>query len=98
MEPFIHTGEYIKCSPENIENLNAGDPVVFWRDNKLICHFLLNIIEKDEKRYLETKGLNAKIKDPLVPIENFFAVVTSPKISPLKRRIFSFLSYFQLKP
>jgi signal peptidase I len=90
MEPFIFTGEYINCSPKKCEDLRPGDPVVFWRDNMLVCHFLIRSFKKGNVFFLETIGLNSKRIDPLIPEQCFFAAVTYPRVSLIRR--FFFLS------
>ena len=92
MEPYIYTGEFIECTPKNIDDISAGEAIIFWREDKLICHFLLKKICINDKNFLETKGINSSKKDPLVPEEYYFAVVTSPTISSFKRRLFTFFN------
>jgi signal peptidase I len=94
MEPFIHTGEIVECSPVAFEDVEIGSPIIFWNDNKLICHFLMVKYSKNDKDYFITKGLGARHQDKASSVDFYFAVVTNPKISKLKRKLFNFLSRF----
>lgn len=94
MEPFIHTGEIVECSPVPFEEVEIGSPIIFWKDNKLICHFLMVKYSRDNKAFFITKGLNSRTSDKECSVDLYFAVVTNPKISKLKRKVFNFLSRF----
>lgn len=97
MEPFIYTGETILCSPISYKEVKVGDPIVFWQDEKLICHFLVAKKKIEGKEILETKGLSRIFKDPIVPESHLLGKVVEPKISPFKRFIFTLLSRFSNK-
>jgi signal peptidase I len=94
MEPFIYTGEIVECSPVAFEDVSVGSPIIFWNDNKLICHFLMVKYSENDRDYFITKGLGARHPDKASSVELYFAEVTNPKISKLKRKSFNFLSRF----
>ncbi len=98
MEPFIYTGEKVKCSPCNFENSVIGDPIIFWSDNKLICHFLIAKHKTEKGNFIETRGLNRFYNDPIISEKFIFAKVTSPKISWFKKQIFQLFNRFYKKP
>ena len=97
MEPFIYTGEKVECSPCNFENSVVGDPIVFWSEDKFICHFLIAKHITEKGNFIETRGLNTSKSDPLVHENFIFGKVTSPKISWLKKSFFQLLSRFYNK-
>jgi signal peptidase I len=94
MEPFIHTGEIVECSPVPFNQVELGSPIIFWRDDKLTCHFLIKKYIKNDKVYFITKGLNARHHDKESSADFYFAVVTNPRISKVKRWVFNFISRF----
>jgi signal peptidase I len=87
MEPFIHTGEEILIKKFNPETLKSFTPIVYWRDNKLICHFYVKKLALSNKTYYLTKGLGAKNFDKPVKEEFILGEVVSPKVSFLKKLI-----------
>ncbi len=54
MCPLISTGDKITISPE--KNLAIGDFIVFKRDDKMICHRLVRIMETNGIKYYLTRG------------------------------------------
>lgn len=97
MEPFIHAGEIVECSPQPYSELEIGTPIIFWSEEKLICHFLMEKYTKENKEFFVTKGLNSLKADKENTPDFYFGVVTNPKISKFKRKLFNFLSLFSKK-
>ncbi len=54
MYPLISTGDKVTISPE--KNLHVGDFIVFKGDDKMICHRLVRIREKNGMKYYQTRG------------------------------------------
>lgn len=85
MSPYIHTHDLIKVSPLQSESIDIGEVIVFWRDNKLICHIL---IRKHPDSYYQTMGLSSSKIDPKIHINNILGIVTSPRVGKCKKLIF----------
>lgn len=88
MEPYIYKDDIIKVSPAKPEQLGPGSPIVFWSKNKLVCHFYIKEVYKDDKLYILTKGLNNDEFDDLVESNLILGIVTSPYIPKWKRIVF----------
>jgi len=96
MEPYIYKNEIVEVSPVKIEELKVGDVLVFWRDEKLICHVLMKI-DLDEKNSFFTKGINNRSYDPPINKEFILGKVTKPSLGKVRRLLFIFLINFKNK-
>lgn len=54
MFPFIGTGDKIVIRPE--KKMNIGDIIVFKRDDRMVCHRIVTVFEKDGIKYYQTMG------------------------------------------
>lgn len=94
MEPFIYKGDRVVVSPKDINTIQKGDVIVYWDDNKLICHMFLGY-SKEDPDFMITKGLNRVEKDNPIHKKFYLGVITSPKISGLKKLFFRLILSFQ---
>jgi signal peptidase I len=95
MEPFIYKDDIIIVSPKEIDSLQKGDVIVFWKDNKLICHLFHRFEKVQSQDCLITKGINSKKYDSPVQRKFFLGVIVDPKVTILKRvffKLYLFLS------
>lgn len=95
MEPFIYKNEIIDVSPVRAEDLKVGDVLVFWRNDKLICHMLTNL-ESPEKDSVITKGINNSKFDKPVHKDMILGIVVKPKLGIVKRFIFKLYLRFKV--
>lgn len=73
MQPNLNIGDVVivdKNKGENPEKLQKGEVVAYKKDNIVICHRIVNIIETGEGRYFETKGDNNLSSDQILVSED----------------------------
>lgn len=97
MTPFIYKDDIVVIEPGKVESLKPGDVIVFWRENKLICHLLVRNKFVEGKMLLETKGLSSGEYDEDVDPNMFLGVVTKPRLGFIKRIFFRFITIFDKK-
>ena len=64
MEPVLNTGGLIVTKPERVENLAVGDIITFQSGKQTVTHRIVDIVEKDGKRWFQTKGDANESPDP----------------------------------
>mgnify|MGYP005852638635 CR=1 FL=1 len=64
MEPVLQTGGLIVTRPEKVENLAVGDIITFQSGKQTVTHRIADIIDKDGKRWFQTKGDANESSDP----------------------------------
>jgi signal peptidase I len=94
MEPFIYKDDIIIVSPKEIDSLQKGDVIIFWKDNKLICHLFHRFEKVLSQDCLITKGINSKKYDSPVQRKFFLGVIAEPKVTILKRVFFKLYLFF----
>lgn len=95
MEPFIFKGETIEIDPCPKDKVCVGDAIVFWHNNRLICHFVTKVINKPEYYEFITKGLSSIEYDSPVHEKQLLGKVTTPKMGFIKK--FIYRMYFSFK-
>ncbi len=93
MEPFIHTGEEILIQKFDPQSFKSYMPIVFWEKDRLICHFFIKKILKDNKIYYVSKSLSNKYYDELISEEFILGEVIEPKVSIMRKIIMHFVFY-----
>ncbi|MBC77071.1 MAG: hypothetical protein CME64_13740 [Halobacteriovoraceae bacterium] len=91
MDPFIKAGDRVTIRPFNSEDLKEFDTIVFWQDDKLICHFLYKKEVRSDSLVYHTKGLNSKELDSPVNEEQILGVVTAPTLPSWKKFLMRFI-------
>ena len=89
MEPFIYKGEEIlveKCKPNHFKRFT---PIVFWYEEKLICHFYIKKEVKEEGVYYMMKSLDSKVITESVKEEWILGVVKTPSLGLFRRLVMS---------
>jgi len=81
MHPLIRVKDQILVERRLAQDINPYDILVFWQNNKLICHFF---IKKVGDKYI-CRGLNNKDYDDPIALEDIFGIVVKPSVGPLKR-------------
>ena len=94
MEPFIYKDDIIIVSPKEIDSLKKGDVIIFWKDNKLICHLFHRFEKVQNQDCLITKGINSKKYDSPVQRKFFLGIIVDPKVTILKRVFFKLYLFF----
>jgi hypothetical protein len=87
LEPWIYTGEKVTVVPCHPNEIKALDIIVFWKDEKLICH----IYRKTLNKYLITQALVNKKYDTPTDSKYLLGKVISPKFSWYHRLMFKYL-------
>lgn len=87
MAPFIKVNDMVKAMKVDPNDLNPYDIIIFWQNEKLICHFLI----KKENNMLISRGLNTKVYDEPIDPKYILAKVVRPKLNPMKKFFLSFL-------
>jgi signal peptidase I len=95
MTPFIYKGDIVEVTTLGVESVIPGDVIVFWRENKLICHLLMKKRTENGKTYLRTKGLSSGEYDDEIEEDLFLGVVTKPRIGTFRRIFFKLLIIFE---
>lgn len=90
MSPFIVSGDPVTIV-ELRDDISPITPIVFWQDEKLICHFFKKKKSISGVEYYITKPLSKNHEDPPVPVDNVLGVVVSPKIRKFKKIILRFI-------
>ncbi len=93
MEPFIHTDEEIVIKKFESKLIRKFTPIVFWYNERLICHFYIKKINKDNCSYYLTKSLNSKYYDELIKEEHVLGEVIIPKVSIFKKLLMAIAHY-----
>lgn len=94
MEPYIYKDEIVEVSPTSIEDLRIGDVIVFWRDDKLICHILVGIDLTKEDSFF-TKGLSNNRLDPALNKDYILGKVSKPRLGAFRRLLFILIIKFK---
>ena len=64
METAIYTGDLVFVKIVDTDKLNVGDVIAFRNEvDTVTTHRIINIVDKNGKRYFETKGDNNNTKD-----------------------------------
>lgn len=87
MEPWIHKGETVILKPCNVEDIQPYDVIVFWSNNKLICHVYI----KEINNFLITKPLLNETFDIPTNSKYLLGKVTSPHFSWYHKLVFKYL-------
>jgi signal peptidase I len=89
MSPLIMVNDMVKVAslPNDLNTIKPYDILIFWQDNKLICHFFIKI----ENGLFITRGLNSKRRDEPIKVEDLFGIVIHPKVGRFKRIFLKFL-------
>jgi hypothetical protein len=87
LEPWIYKGEKITVLPCQSENINPLDIIVFWKNEKLICH----VYVKNFKNYLITQALLGKTYDTPTHSKYLLGKVVSPRFSWYHKILFRYL-------
>jgi signal peptidase I len=94
MEPFFYKTDKIVVSPISVSEIKVGDAIVYWHNDKLICHLVYQIRHNIEVEFL-TKGINNKHFDLPIKSQQILGIVVNPQISFWQRILFRF--YIRLK-
>ena len=94
MAPFIYKGDFVEVSPLVVDKILPGDVIVFWREDKLICHLLMKKRLAGSTTYLRTKGLSSGKYDDEVDEGCYLGVVTKPRIGFFRRIFFKWIIIF----
>ncbi len=95
MEPFIYKGDTVTVSPCELSKIDKGDAIIFWQDDKLICHLFFGMDTINSQEMLITKGINSRDFDDPVNPKFYLGLITSPRISFLKRILFQVYLFFK---
>ena len=85
MSPFIEPGQKVLVFPLGDKKLEKFDPIVYWKSDKLICHFYYREEADNSGRRIITKALNSSIEDPPAQKDHILGIVVSPKLPRWKR-------------
>ena len=88
MEPFIYKNDVVTIANKSVKLLKKGDVIVFWKDNKLICHLFHRFNIFENKECLITKGINSKRYDSPVLQKFYLGIIIEPKVTKLKKVLF----------
>lgn len=94
MEPFIYKDDVILITPKDINLLKKGDVIVFWKDNKLICHLFHRFETFENQDCLITKGINTKSFDSPIPRKFYLGILVEPKVTLIKSFFFKLYLLF----
>lgn len=77
MSPIIKVDELISIEDSSLDNLSRYDIIIFWQNNKLICHFIWSQLKdsKDEVNLITKSIKNPKDIDLPVPKGNVLGKV-----------------------
>ncbi len=93
MLPILKIGERITVDVGNRE-LQRFDLIVFWREGKLICHYLWAINQRVEPILLQTRNTINGQKDYPIGFEDYLGKVLSHRLTNWDRiKIFLFLKF-----
>lgn len=86
MEPFIGVNEKVTIRKiNNIDDIKTFDPIVFFQDEKLICHMYIKKVVENKTTLIITKGLNSSNYDESFSYDLILGKVIKPQLSFLKR-------------
>jgi len=88
MEPFIYKDDVVLITPKNVDLLKKGDVIVFWKDDKLICHLFHRFERVENQNCLITKGINSKTFDRPIPKKFYLGLLVEPKVTLIKSFFF----------
>lgn len=71
MWPFIRAGEKLIVKKLPVENLRAGDVILYWSNNQLICHRLVKKVKNKQKYLLYARGDNSTSSPELIEEEAY---------------------------
>lgn len=91
MSPFISPGDKITVFPLGGRELKKFDPIVFWREQRLICHFFYRKEFRDGKELVITKALNSSKEDPPIDQDQVLGIVIRPTLPKWKRLLLRLL-------
>lgn len=86
MEPVLKIGDKVTATPVNIEELRAGQVVVYLRNTKYIVHRIVKI----EGFVAVTAGDNVRKYDAPISVFDIVGVVKNIPVEAAKSRIYRF--------
>ena len=90
MSPWIQAGATVTLEVCDYEKAKPWDIIIFWREDKLICH----ILKKKTRDYFQTFPLYnldySSILDPPSHHSNFLGVVCEPEFGFIQKLVLRF--------
>ena len=99
MQPQLNINDVIVVKKCDIRDLNKNDIITFTKDEKIISHRIVKIIEKEHDRAFVTKGDHNKINDKgVVEKEQIYGKVifSIPKVGKIIEYIQNEKSFIQV--
>ena len=86
MEPVLKIGDKVTATPVKIDELRAGQVVVYRRDSRYIVHRIVKI----EGFIAVTAGDNVRKFDPPISVFDIVGIVTNIPVQKAKSRVYRF--------
>lgn len=81
MHPLIRVNDQVLIERVTTKEIKPYDILVFWQNNKLICHFF---IKKQGDQYI-CRGLNNKEYDEPIAQSEIFGIVIKPTVGSIRK-------------
>ncbi len=91
MSPFIEAGDTIWIRPFDRNNLKKLDTIVFWSEDKLICHFFYKKEKIEDKWVYFAKALNSKRLDAPFNEDEILGIAIRPQLPSWKKFLMRFI-------
>ncbi len=87
MEPWIRSHDRIEIEICDTNMLKKNDIIVYWREERLICHLLVDY----KNHFLFTRGLKEKNLDPPVHQSLFLGRIIKPRFNFFHKLLLKFI-------